>query len=227
METVTISQAPVVSYASAAVAPVAWGTVAALLSAVQDLARFFLSLAGSSSLGAGWPCCGRGCSCIWSGGSAVPFGSRWRISRFLCCDCGSCCGGRFSCCCARFVRPSAVSGGLPLQQALTLLVQRWDRSCEEASSGSFPFPGRSSRRREESYRSSSSSSEDDRAESPPPISGREPGGTPGDSRPAQAGDRSPRPRPLGLAAAVFRCSGVVSHRVWRSSVLLSSGRGGR
>ena len=58
-----------------------------------------------------------------------------------------------------------------------------------------PSPGRSSRRREESYRSSSSSSEDDRAESPPPISGRAPGGTPGDSRPAHVGDRSPRPGP--------------------------------
>ena len=47
-----------------------------------------------------------------------------------------------------------------------------------------PSPGRSSCRWEESYRSSSSSSEDDRAESPPPTSGRAPGGTPGDSRPA-------------------------------------------
>ena len=48
-----VSQAPVVSEASAAVAPPVGGaTVAALPSAVQDLARFFLSLAGSSSLGA-------------------------------------------------------------------------------------------------------------------------------------------------------------------------------
>ena len=48
-----VSQAPVVSEASASVAPpVARGTVAALPSAVQDLTRFFLSLAGSSSLGA-------------------------------------------------------------------------------------------------------------------------------------------------------------------------------
>ena len=53
METVAVSQAPVVSEAPAAVAPPVGGaTVAALLSAVQDLARFFLSLAGSSSLGA-------------------------------------------------------------------------------------------------------------------------------------------------------------------------------
>ena len=53
VETVAVSQAPVVSEASATVAPpVAGGAVTALLSAVQDLARFFLSLAGSSSLGA-------------------------------------------------------------------------------------------------------------------------------------------------------------------------------
>ena len=52
VETVTVSQAPVVSEAAAVVAPVGGTTVAALPSAVQDLVRFFLSLAGSSSLGA-------------------------------------------------------------------------------------------------------------------------------------------------------------------------------
>ena len=47
-----VSQAPVVSETSAVVAPPVGGaTVAALPSAVQDLARFFLNLAGSSSLG--------------------------------------------------------------------------------------------------------------------------------------------------------------------------------
>ena len=52
----TVSQAPDVSEASAMVAPpVAWGggcAVTVLPSAVQDLARFFLSLMGSSSQGA-------------------------------------------------------------------------------------------------------------------------------------------------------------------------------
>ena len=48
----TVSQAPVVSEASATVAPVVEGTVTALPSALQDLARFFLSLTGSSSQGA-------------------------------------------------------------------------------------------------------------------------------------------------------------------------------
>ena len=49
----TVSQAPAVSEASAVVTPAAGGaTLAALPSAVQDLARFFLNLSGSSSLGA-------------------------------------------------------------------------------------------------------------------------------------------------------------------------------
>ena len=53
METVTVSQAPVVSEAPAVATPAAGGaTLAALPSAVQDLARFFLNLSGSSSLGA-------------------------------------------------------------------------------------------------------------------------------------------------------------------------------
>ena len=53
METLTVSQAPVVSEAPAVATPAAGGvTIATLPSAVQDLARFFLSLSGSSSLGA-------------------------------------------------------------------------------------------------------------------------------------------------------------------------------
>ena len=48
-----VSQAPAVSEASTGVTPVAGGTpLSALPSAVQDLARFFLNLSGSSSLGA-------------------------------------------------------------------------------------------------------------------------------------------------------------------------------
>ena len=74
METVAVSQAPVFFEASAAVAPSVGGaTAAALPSAVQDLARFFLSLAGSSSLGAvgsvagaAVPASGVGLSCaLW------------------------------------------------------------------------------------------------------------------------------------------------------------------
>ena len=60
-----------------------------------------------------------------------------------------------------------------------------------------PSPVHSSRHREASYRYSFGSSEEDRAESPPASSGRVPGGTPGDSHPAPAGDHSPRPGPSG------------------------------
>ena len=53
MKTVTVSQAPAVSEAPAVATPAEGGaTMATLPSAVQDLARFFLSLSGSSSLGA-------------------------------------------------------------------------------------------------------------------------------------------------------------------------------
>ena len=53
VETVAVSQAPAISEVPAAVVPPVGGTtMAALPSAVQDLARFFLNLAGSSSLGA-------------------------------------------------------------------------------------------------------------------------------------------------------------------------------
>ena len=53
METVTVSQAPAVSEGPAVATPAAGGaTMATLPSAVQDLARFFLNLLGSSSLGA-------------------------------------------------------------------------------------------------------------------------------------------------------------------------------
>ena len=49
----TVSQAPAVSEVPAGVTPVAGGTsLLTLTSAVQDIARFFLNLAGSSSLGA-------------------------------------------------------------------------------------------------------------------------------------------------------------------------------
>ena len=53
METVTVSQIPAVSEAPAVATPIAGGAaLAALPSAVQDLARFFLSLSGFASLGA-------------------------------------------------------------------------------------------------------------------------------------------------------------------------------
>ena len=74
------------------------------------------------------------------------------------------------------------------------------RASKKLPRGRSPSPGPSSRHRERSYRSSSESSEDARAETSPPRAGRAPEGTPGDSRPAPAGDRSPRPGPSGWTA---------------------------
>ena len=90
-ETVAASQDPAVSGASAAVVPPVGGaTRAALPSAVQDLARFFLNLAGSSSLGAVGGVAGVAAPASGVGVLAVPSGSQWRSSRTLCCNCGSC-----------------------------------------------------------------------------------------------------------------------------------------
>ena len=69
------------------------------------------------------------------------------------------------------------------------------RASKKRPMGWSPSPGPSSRYRERSYRSSSEFSEDTRAETSPPRTGRVHGGTPGDSRPAPAGDCSPRPGP--------------------------------
>ena len=69
------------------------------------------------------------------------------------------------------------------------------RASKNCPRGRSPYPG-PSRYRERSYQSSSESFEDARAATSPGA-GRAPGGTPGDSRPAPAGDRSPRPGPLG------------------------------
>ena len=191
VETVTVSQAP----------PVGGTTVAALPSAVQNLARFVLSLAGSSSLGA----------VDGVAGAAVPASG---VGVQLC---PSAPGGRAVASCAANAAPvgavdppaasAAVLGSSGCQQCqeISRSSRRRRRSSSDGTGRAkkksprdcSPSSGRSSRRREESYRSSSDSSEDDRAETPPPISGRAPGGTPGDSRPAPAGDRSPRPVPSG------------------------------
>ena len=149
-------------------------------------------------------------------------------------------------------RPPSVSAAVPgssgRQQGEEELSHRSKRRRCSSSCGTgrtskkrpmerSPSPGWSSRHREESYQSSSSPSEEDRAESPPPSSGRAHGGTPGDPRPAKAGDRSPRPGPLGWrlwsssVAEQYR-SGFGSHLSYppsgeadddRSSALLLSG----
>ena len=96
------------------------------------------------------------------------------------------------------------------------------RAQKKRPRGHSPSPGRSSRHQERSYRSSLDSSEDDRAETSPPMSGRAPGGTPGDSRPAPAGDRSFRPGPSGWngIAQVLAVVCPPCLLAWRTTIVL-------
>ena len=195
----TVSQAPAVSEAPAVATPDAGGAaLAALPSAVQDLARFFLSLSGSSSLGAAGgvagvaaPAAGVGvqlCPSISSGG-AVALGAATAIPAGV--------SGPPS-------APAAVPGvsgrqqrqedSRPSQRIRRSSSDGTDRRLKKRPRGRSPSPSPSSRRRERHYRSSSS--EDDRAEASPPKAGR----APGDFRSAPTGDRSPRPGPLGWTA---------------------------
>ena len=202
METVTVSQDPAVSEAPAVATPAAGGaTLAALPSAVQDLARFFLSLSGSSSLGAAGGVAGVAAPAaevgvqlcpLASAGSAVTLGAATVIP-------GGASGPPSA--------PATVPGvyGHQQRQEVSRPSRRRRRSCSDGTDrrskkrprGRSPSPGPSSRRRERHYRSSSSSSEDERAAASPPRAGCAPGGTPGDFRPAPSGDRSPRSGLLG------------------------------
>ena len=194
METVNVSQAPAVSEVPAAVVPPAGGaTMATLLSAVQDLARFFLNLAGSSSLGV-------------VGGVAGAAASASGVGVQLC---PSAPGGDAVASCAATAVPAGMGGppsasaavpgssGRQQRQETSRPSRRRRRSSSDGTGraskkrprGRSPSPGPSSRCRERSYRSSSESSEASRAETSPPRAGRAPGGTPGGFRPAPAGDR--------------------------------------
>ena len=191
METVAVSQAPVVSEASASGARTVVGiTVVALPSAVQDHARFFLSLAGSSSQGA----------VLVAAGTSVPASG---VGVQLCPSAPG--GGAVASCAATSAssptaRPASASAAVPGssgRQQREEEASRQSRCRRHSSSGGTgraskerprdrsPSPVRSSRRREVSYRSSSDSSEEERAVSPPPTSGLVPGGTPGDFHPAR------------------------------------------
>ena len=62
---------------------------------LQELAKFFMSLSGSSSLGAPGVLAGVTASAVASGGIACPvFDCCWS-GHFLCCDCDTCWGWRF------------------------------------------------------------------------------------------------------------------------------------
>ena len=215
METVTVSEAPVVA------TPAAGGaTLATLPSAVQDLARFFLSLSGSLSLGAAGgvagvaaPASGVGVQLCpsASGGGVVTLGAATAVPAGV--------GGPPP----AFAAVPGVSGRQQRQETSRPSRRRrrsssdgTDRRSKKRPRGRSPSSGPSSRRRERPYQSSSESSVDARAEASPPRDGRAPGGTPGDFRPAPAGDCSPRPGPSGWTSrssvqAERYCSGA-GHR---------------
>ena len=205
METVAVSQAPAVSEAAAVVVPPVGGaTMTALPSAVQDLARFSLNLAGSSSHGAVDGVAGVAASASGVGVQLCPPAP----------------GGEAVTSCPATAVPAGVGGPPSASAAVPGSSGRQQRQEASRSSrrrrgsssdgagraskkrprGRSPSPGPSSRHWERFYRSSSESSEDARAEASPPRAGRVPGGTPSDCRPAPAGDRSPCPGPLGWTA---------------------------
>ena len=153
METVAVSETP-----AAVVPPVGGATMAALPSAVQDLARFFLNLAGSSFLGE------------VAGVAAPALGVGAQL-------CPPAPGGEAVASCAATAAPAAPAAvpGRQQRQEVTRSSRRHRRSSSDGTGramkkrprGRSSSPGRSSRCWEKSYRSSLESSEDDRAETSP------------------------------------------------------------
>ena len=191
------SQPPVVPGAAAGVTPVAGGaSITALPSVMQELAKFFMNLSGSSSLGASGDLAGVTASAAASGGIACP---------------ASTAAGAATVCAATVTpagagvlpaAPAAVPGvsGEQQHQVESRSRGRRSRSSGDGTDGRAkkrsrrrsPSSERSSRRRGRHYRSFSVSSEDDRADASPPRSRRAHGGahTGGSSRDF---DRLPRP----------------------------------
>ena len=175
------SQPPVASGEAAGVTPVAGGApMTALPSAMRELAKFFLNLSGSSSLGATGDLAGVTASAAASGGIACP---------------SSTAAGAATICTAAVmpagagVLPSApaavpgVSGEQQRQGESRSRAHRsrssgegTDRRAKKRSRRRSPSSERSSRRRGKRYRSSSDSSEEDRADASPPRSRHAHGG---------------------------------------------------
>ena len=207
METVNVSQAPAVSEVPAAVVPPAGGaTMTTLPFAVQDLARFFLArffldLAGSSSLGAVGSVAGVAASASGVGVQLCP--STPGGDAVTSCAATAVLAGMGGPPSASAAVPGSSShqqrheSSRPSRRRRRSSSDGTGRASKKHPRGRSPSPGPSSRRRERSYRSSSEYSEAAQAEISPPRAGHAPGGTPGDFRPAPAGDRSPRPGPSG------------------------------
>ena len=174
-----VSQAPAVSEVPTGVTPVAGGTsLSALLSAVLDLARFFLSLSGSSSLGVVGSVAGVAASTAGSGVQLCPSTSA---------------GGAVALRAATAIpvgvgnlpaAPAVVPGVSGHQQRQEDSRSRRRRRCSSSDGtdrrskkrprSRSPSPVPSSRHREKHYRASSSSSVEDRADASPPRTGLAP-----------------------------------------------------
>ena len=163
------------------VTPVAGGaSMPALPSAMRELARFFLNLSGSSSLGETGDIAGVTASAVASSGLACPSSTAAAAATF-CAAAATPAGAGVS-----PDAPAAVPGVSGEQQHRVRSrsrgrrsrssSERTDRRAKKRTRRRSPSPGRSSRRREKRYRSSSDSSEDDRADASPPQARRAHGG---------------------------------------------------
>ena len=166
------SQPPVAPGVAVDVTPVAGGTsMTALPSAMRELARFFMNLSGSSSLGASGDSAGVTASAAALGGLVCPSSSAAGAATI--------CGAAATPAGAGVLpdAPAAVPGVSGEQQRRVRSRSRGrrsrssddrtDRRAKKRSRRRSPSPGRSSRRREKRYRSSSDSSEDERADASP------------------------------------------------------------
>ena len=212
------SQPPVAPGGSVDVTPVAGGaSMTTLPSAMKELARFFLNLSGSSSLGASGDSAGVTASGAVLGDLAGPSSSASGAAT-VCGTAATPAGAG--------VLPDA-SGALPSVsgehrrrvrsrsrgQRSRSSSDRTDRRAKKRSRRRSPSLERSSRRREKRYRSSSDSSEDERAAASSPRARRAHGGArAGGSTwdygrmrsyarvdPDQSGTRRRSPGPSGLA----------------------------
>ena len=209
------SQPPVAPGVAVDVTPVAGGaSMTALPSAMRELARFFMNLSGSSSLGASGDSAGVTASAAALGGLACP--SSTAAGAATICGAAATPAGAG-------VLPDALAA-VPGEQQRRVGSRsrvrrsrssddRTDRRAKKRSRRRSPSPGRSSRRREKRYRSSSDSSEDERADASSPRDRRAHGGarTGGSTwdydrprsyamvNPDQSGARRRSPGPSGVA----------------------------
>ena len=211
------SQPPVAPGVAVDVTPLAGGaSVTALPSAMRELARFFMNLSGSSSLGASGDSAGVTASAAASGGLACPSSSAAGAATI--------CGAAATPAGAG-VLPGALAAvpGVSGEQQRQVRSRsrgrrsrssgnRTDRRAKKRSRRRSPSPERSSRRRVKRYRSSSDSSEDERADASPrdrrAHGGARAGGSTWDYdcprsyarvNPDQSGARRRSPGPSGVA----------------------------